>query len=83
MAKDPHVQAEKVYREMLNLLETLSAIYSDADDAQEDDDERDDREIEDVIDAVVEEAADRGIDEETAERVFKSIAAFAKKASEG
>lgn len=83
MVKDPHAQAEKVYEQMIDLLEELSTIYSDAA-GEEDEDEGEfaaaDR---DIVEGLIEEAVERGLDEESVERVFKSIAAFAKKAREG
>lgn len=84
MPKDPHAQADKIYHGILDLLEELAAVYADAaggDDVKDDEDETLD--VDDVIDAVVEEAAERGLDEETADRAFKAIAALAKKTAEG
>lgn len=82
MVKDPHAQAEKLYHQLLELLEEMNAVYTDVDTSDTEDDEAEPVDIDDVIDGLVEEAAERGLDEEAAERVFKSMAAFAKKAQE-
>lgn len=80
MAKDPHAQAENLYHDILNLLEELVAVYADM---NSDDDEGDAAErMEDVIDEVIQEAGERGLDENGAGRLFHAIATYAQKASE-
>lgn len=81
MSPSAHDQAEKIYQQILDQLEALWLLYADADDNEE---EEDDEQVDnrDIADAMVEEAAERGMDEESVERVFKSIAALAKKAEE-
>ncbi len=80
MAKDPQAQAQSIYHEILDRLEELVAAYADM---TSDDDEGDVVEqMQDVIDGVVQEAGERGLDETTAERLFKAIAAFAQKSAE-
>jgi hypothetical protein len=81
MVNDRHSQAEGVYRQILDLLEDLSVVFSDEAEAEEDEDARP-FDIDDVISAAVEEAAERGLDEESAERIFKAVAVFAEKAAE-
>lgn len=83
MPKDPHAQADKIYHDILDLLEELAAVYTDAANEEEKEDDEESLDVDDVIDAVVEEAAERGLDEETADRAFKAIAALAKKTAEG
>ncbi len=82
MVKDPDIQAEKLYRQMLDLLEELAAIYTDASEEEEEDDDSAPVDIDDVIDGLVEEAVERGLDEEAAERVLKAAVSFAKKSAE-
>lgn len=67
---------------MLDLLEELAAVYTEADDSEEDDDDVVKVDIDDVIDGLVEEAVERGLDEEAAERVLKAAVSFAKKSAE-
>lgn len=84
MPTDLHAATLKIYREILDQLEELKDVYSDAtddDDAETTDDE-DSGAQQDVLDAIIEEAAERGIDEEDVSRVFKAIGAIAKKAQE-
>lgn len=80
MAKDPQAQAENILQQMLDLLEELTAVYTDSSDDDEDDGNA--LEMDEVIDGIVEEAAERGLDEEAAGRIFRAIAAYAKKSSE-
>jgi hypothetical protein len=82
MAKDPHARAEGLYQQLLDMLQEIAAIYSDTSEDEEDDDDMKPIDLDDMIDGLVEEAVERGLDEESAERVFKSVAAFAKKAEE-
>jgi hypothetical protein len=80
MAKDPYAQAQNIYHEILDRLEELVAVYADM---HSDDDEDDVAErMAEAIDGVVQEAGERGLDETTADRLFKAIAIFAQKSSE-
>lgn len=79
MAKDPHAQAENIYHDLLNLLEELVAVYSDM---NTDDDEGDAAErMQDIIDEIVQEAGERGLDENGAGRLFQAISTYVQKAS--
>jgi len=84
MPTDLHAPTLKIYREILEQLEELKDLYADAaadPDVESTDDE--DREAQqDVLDAIVEEAAERGLDEEDITRVYKAIAIISKKALE-
>lgn len=82
MTSDTHAATLKIYREILDQLEGLKDLHVDA--AADDDAEADDeREVQqDVLDAILEEAAERGLDEEDTARVFKAVAIIAKKAME-
>ena len=82
MVKDPHPQATKMYRQILDILEELALLSTDATEEEEVDDSEPQVDT-DIVDAMVEEAAERGLDEESAERVFKSIAALVGKSQEG
>jgi hypothetical protein len=82
MSKDPHAQAEKLYQQLLDILEEMNAIYSDDSEEEEDDDDAKPIDLDDMIDGLVEDAVERGLDEESVERVLKSVAAFAKKVEE-
>ena len=79
MPKDPQEQAEKLYEQMLDLLEQIGHFYAnvDGDDAEEPFDDQD------VLDMMAEEAAERGLDEESIRRVFAAIAALGRKSREG
>lgn len=80
MAKDPQAQAQNIYHEILDRLEELVAVYADM---HSDDEESDVAEqMEEVLDGVVQEAGERGLDERTADRLFNAIAVFAQKSSE-
>lgn len=82
MTSDTHAATLKIYREILDQLEELKDLHTDladADDAEVDD-ERETQQ--DVLDAIIEEAAERGLDEEDTARVFKAVAIIAKKAME-
>lgn len=81
MVKDPHEQASKYYQQILDLLEEINQLYADADEVEEgEDDALNDR---DIVDMMIEEAIERGLDEESVEKVFKAISSLAKKAREG
>ena len=82
MVKDPHPQATKMYRQILDILEELALLSTDATEEEEVDDSEAQVDT-DIVDAMVEEATERGMDEESAERVFKSIAALVGKSQEG
>jgi hypothetical protein len=84
MAKDLHAPTLKIYREILEQLEELKDLYADAasdgGDESADDDEKEAQV--DILDAIVEEAAERGIEEEDSIRIYKAIGLLAKKAEE-
>lgn len=82
MTSDLHAATLKIYREILEQLEELKDLYTDASDGDdaEADDEREAQQ--DVLDAIIEEAAERGLDEEDTARVFKAVAIISKKAQE-
>lgn len=83
MSPDLHAPTLKIYREILTQLEELKDLYADAaaeDEAGVDDDERETQQ--DVLDAIIEDATERGMDEEDVARVFKAVAIIAKKAQE-
>jgi DNA-binding protein H-NS len=82
MTSDLHASTLKIYREILEQLEELKDVHTDAADSEEleADDEREAQQ--DVLDAIIEEAAERGLDEEDTARVFKAVAIIAKKALE-
>lgn len=81
MAKNPHEQAEKMYQQILDLLEEISLLYAEADAVEEgEEDALNDR---DIVDMMIEEAIERGLDEESVEKVFKAISSLARKAREG
>lgn len=82
MAKDPQAQAENILQQMLDLLEELTSVYTDASAGEEEEDDAHALEMDEVIESIVEEAAERGLDEEAAGRIFRAIAAYAKKSSE-
>lgn len=83
MPKPPHAQAQKIYRELLELFEELTSIYVEADDSVKEEDEEEVMDEDDLIDLIVEEAAERGLDEELTEKVLKNILTLAKKSAEG
>ena len=86
MAKSPHASAEKLYQQLLDLLEELSVLYTDkgVEDDEEDDDGGDEvLEDKEIISALVEEAGERGLDEASTERAFKAVALCARKSAEG
>jgi hypothetical protein len=81
MAKDPHASAEKIFNDMLDLIEELTAIYADA--APNDDvEDADELDLSEVIEAVAEEAAERGLNEAGSVRILEAISALAKKSAE-
>lgn len=83
MVRDPHAKADKLYRQILELLEEMTAMYADATEDEAEEDDVEPMKEEDMIDAIVGEAVERGLDEELTERAFKNIAALVKKSAEG
>jgi hypothetical protein len=83
MTSDLHAATLKIYREILEQLEELKDVHTDAAADGEEVEADDEREAQqDVLDAIIEEAAERGLDEEDTARVFKAVAIIAKKALE-
>lgn len=83
MAPDLHTPTLKIYREILSQLEELKDLYTDVADGDGDGHDDDEREAQqDVLDAIIEEAAERGMDEEDVSRVFKAVGIISKKAQE-
>ncbi len=78
----PHDQSEKIYKQILEQLEELWLLYADTDDEEEDEDEGGSEDDRDIVDAMVEDGTERGIDEESLEKVFKAVSALAKKAQD-
>ena len=83
MAPNDHDKAEKIYKQILDSLEEIWLLYADADDEEEkEEDGGDNVSDRDIVDAMIEEATERGIDEESVEKVFKAISALATKAQD-
>ena len=83
MGQDLHGPTLKIYREILEQLEELKDLYADAGTDVEEGQDDDEKEAQqDVLDAIVEEAAERGIEEEDSIRIYKAIGLLAKKAQE-
>lgn len=83
MPPDLHTPTLKIYRAILEQLEELKDLYTDAAADDEDGADDDDREVQqDVLDVIIEEAAERGLDEEDVARVFKAVSIISKKAQE-
>ncbi len=84
MVSDPHDEAEKIYEQILDLLEQLHLLYAEGGDTESDDAEDVVPVIHDhdIVELMTEGAGERGMDEEAAERVFKAISQLAKKAKE-
>ena len=76
MAKDPHEQAEKIYHQLIDLLEELAIVYANADN---EDDDGEGLDMSEVIEGIVEEAAERGLDEIATGRTFNAIRDLVKK----
>ncbi len=72
----PAAQTEKLFHDLIDLLEELTSALADRDDEREPDDAELD--ADDAIAAAVEEAEDRGIDGEAAERFLKAALAAAR-----
>ncbi len=73
-------EALKQLRTVLDALEELEALYVDAETPQ--DEEADRESDQEVLDRIVEEATERGMDEEGIERAFRALLAYAKKSAE-
>lgn len=85
MASDFSQHMDRAYRQVLDLLEELVSLHVNAGE-EEEAAEHDEEAVvseEDILNAIIEEAGERGLDEEQTERLFKAIAAFAKKGAEG
>ena len=83
MAPNDHDKAEKIYKQILDSLEEIWLLYADADDEEEkEEDGGDNVSDRDIVDAMIEEATERGIDEESVEKVFKAISLLATKAQD-
>lgn len=83
MTSDLHAATLKIYREILEQLEEIKDLYTDSAADREELEADDEREAQqDVLDAIIEEAAERGLDEEDTARVFKAVAIISKKAME-
>ncbi|UPA22833.1 hypothetical protein K8942_01310 [Candidatus Peribacteria bacterium] len=78
----PHDQSEKIYRLILDQLEELWLLYADTDDEEEAGEDAPEESDRDIVDAMVEDGTERGIDEESLEKVFKAVSALAKKAQD-
>jgi len=83
MGNDLHQETMKQYAAILDALEELSMLYGDADEEEEEEKDDSDASEHDDVDTMVEAAAERGLDEETVEKVFRAVDAFVKKAKEG
>ncbi len=80
---DSHDQAEKIYKQILDQLEELWLLYADADAEEEDTvDEPAEDDNRDIVEAMVEDGTERGMDEESLEKIFKGISVLAKKAQD-
>ncbi len=77
-----HVRTEKVFREMVDLLEELMSVYADADTDKEQEEEEGGIGVDELIDVMVEEAEDRGLEGELTERFLKAAVTAAKKSAE-
>jgi type I site-specific restriction-modification system R (restriction) subunit len=83
MTSDLHAATLKIYREILEQLEEIKDLYTDSASEREELEADDEREAQqDVVDTIIEEAAERGLDEEDTARVFKAVAIISKKAME-
>ncbi len=83
MPKPTHSQAEAIYKQILEQLEELWMIGTDTSDSDAEEDESAEPGTElDVVDAMVEEGTERGMDEEALEKVLKAVYAFSQKSQE-
>lgn len=71
-------QTEKIFAHIVDLMEELTIIYSESE--EEDDEAGQERE---VLTALVEEAAERGMEELQVERILRSILSLAHSARQG
>jgi len=77
---DYHAQLDKLYQQLLEVLEEMAALASDvAEDDEEDISPLGERES---IDALVEVAEEHGLDPDSTGRVLKAVAAFVKEAKD-
>jgi hypothetical protein len=74
--KASHEQTTKMYQQLLNLLEEMMIQAGEAEPDEEGSDESG------LIQSLVEEAEERGLDEEIVERILKYVAVLRKKARE-
>ncbi len=77
-----HAKTEKVFREMVDLLEELMSVYVDMDADKEREEEEGGITEEDLLAVMVEEAEDRGLDGELTERCLKAAVTAARKSAE-
>ena len=70
-------QTEKLFMQMLDLIEEITLTYAD----REEEEEESERERE-ALTALTEEAAERGLDEDQVERIFRGILTLARNARE-
>ncbi len=83
MAPNDHDKAEKIYKLILDQLEEIWLLYADAEeDEEKEEDPSENVSDRDIVDAMIEEATERGMDEESVEKVFKAISALATKAQD-
>lgn len=80
MIKGMQPQAEKLYRQILDTLEELQLMTAEEEENAEPEEGEEEGVQGDVVEELTEEAGDRGLDEESVERVLKAVAAFEKKA---
>lgn len=82
MPTTTHAKSEKVFREMVDLLEELMSVYIAADSDKEREEDEGGIADEDLFSVIVEEAEDRGLNGEWTERFLKAAVAAAKKSAE-
>ncbi len=83
MGTDLHQDTMKQYAAILDALEELSLLHGDVEDKEEEEKDETDVVEHDDVDTMVESATERGLDEETVEKVFRAVEAFLKKTKEG
>lgn len=83
MAQDLHQETMKQYSAILDALEELTLLHGDADEEEEEEKDESDASDHDDVDTMVESAAERGMDEEGVEKVFRAVESLIKKAKEG
>lgn len=82
MGKDLHQETIKHYAQILDALEELTLLYADADEDEEKEEDAEETE-QDLVDGMIEAATERGMDEESVEKIFRAVAVLTKKAKEG